>query len=94
MLAAIATGYFFTQVPGGALADKLEAALTSHPLTFAWGEPAPLLSVLGQRKCRAAFGDGRLDTTRYTPDGGRTWPKYAVAAFGTVAFVIAVGTPG
>ena len=54
----------------------------------------PLLSVLGQRKCRAAFGDGRLDTTRYTPDGGRTWPKYAVAAFGTVAFVIAVGTSG
>ena len=54
----------------------------------------PLLSVLGQRKCRAAFGNGRLDTTRYTPDGGRTWPKYAVAAFGTVAFVIAVGTPG
>ena len=55
---------------------------------------SPLLSVLGQRKCRAAFGDGRLDTTRYTPDGGLLWPKYAVAAFGTVAFVIAVGTPG
>ena len=43
---------------------------------------------------RTERGDGRLDTTRYTPDGGLLWPKYAVAAFGTVAFVIAVGTPG
>ena len=82
-------------IGAGCMANLTAMIDTAGILVFAicCGFP-PLLSVLGKNKCRAAFGDGRLDTTRYTPDGGRTWPKYAVAAFGTVAFVIAVGTPG
>ena len=82
-------------IGAGCMANLTAMIDTAGILVFAicCGFP-PLLSVLGKNKCRAAFGDGRLDTTRYTPDGGLLWPKYAVAAFGTVAFVIAVGTPG
>ena len=44
-------------------------------------------AVVGAHRASAAlFGDGRLDTTRYTPEAEELWPKYAVAAFGTVAF--------
>ena len=82
-------------IGAGCMANLTTVVDTAGILVFAicCGFP-PLLSVLGKNKCRAAFGDGRLDTTRFTPDGGLLWPKYAVAAFGTVAFVIAVGTPG
>lgn len=81
---------------GAACMANLTAMIdTAGLLVFAicCGFP-PVLSVLSKRKCRAAFGDGRMDTTHYTPDGGRLWPKYAAAAFGVVAFCIAVGEPG
>ena len=45
----------------------------------------PLLSVLGKRLCRRKFGDERLDTTPFTLDGGRLWPKGVVLVGGATA---------
>lgn len=54
---------------------------------------SPLLSILGRETCRSEFGDHRLDNTRYSIDGSRLWPKFAVMAAGVVATSLALFLP-
>ncbi|KAJ8603074.1 hypothetical protein CTAYLR_006672 [Chrysophaeum taylorii] len=50
----------------------------------------PALSILGRRLCMNEFGDARLNVTRYSIDGDRTWPKLLIVAAGITTVVLAL----
>ena len=52
----------------------------------------PLLSVLGKHACRTEFNDCRYDVTPYTIDRAFLAPKFIVAAFGGLCFVLVLAS--